>query len=320
MRTITIIAALLTAIPAAGATLRSATTVSGPEVRVADLFDDAGAEADRVLGPGPKPGGRIVVEAAQASAIARQFGVAWRPRSGIEQVVIDRAGVMVPREAITNAVRAALHEAGVGASIEVEIGGFVAPLVAPGSQPQIAVEQLDREPISGRFTASLAIAGPGEALQRMRLSGRTVEMTEAVVATHHLAAGEIIRPEDVRLQRIIAGGQSEAVAQTVAQTLGLTPRRPVMAGQSLMLADLAVPVLVQKNALVQIAFSAPGLSLTATGTAIEPGGLGARIGVLNPLSGAIVDAEVIGPDQVRVLPGSALRRPARGGQTQISAR
>jgi hypothetical protein len=54
------------------ATLRTMTTLHAPVVRLSDLFDDAGAGADRVLGPGPGAGGRIVVEAAQLGAIARR--------------------------------------------------------------------------------------------------------------------------------------------------------------------------------------------------------------------------------------------------------
>ena len=63
---------------AQAATLRAMTTLHASVVRLSDLFDDAGANADRVLGPGPGAGGRIVVEAAQLGAIARQFGVDWR--------------------------------------------------------------------------------------------------------------------------------------------------------------------------------------------------------------------------------------------------
>ena len=47
------------------ASLRSAVTLEHPMVRVADLFDDAGPAASRVLGAGPQPGARLVVEAAQ---------------------------------------------------------------------------------------------------------------------------------------------------------------------------------------------------------------------------------------------------------------
>ena len=61
--------------------LRPITTLHAQVVRLKDLFDDAGRNADRVLGPGPAPGGRIVVEARQLAAIARQFDVDWRPIS-----------------------------------------------------------------------------------------------------------------------------------------------------------------------------------------------------------------------------------------------
>src|ERR1700749_4638260 len=77
---------------AQSATLRTVTTLHAPTVRLSDLFEDAGANANRVLGPGPGAGGRIVVEAAQLGAIARQFGVDWRPASTADRAVLDRPG------------------------------------------------------------------------------------------------------------------------------------------------------------------------------------------------------------------------------------
>src|ERR1700733_2892343 len=84
---------------ARSATLRSATMLHGPVVRLSDLFDDAGANADRVLGTAPGPGGSIVVEAAQLAAIARQFGVDWRPGSAAERAGLERAGGLLGRGA-----------------------------------------------------------------------------------------------------------------------------------------------------------------------------------------------------------------------------
>src|SRR5581483_6479663 len=94
------------------ATLRSVTTLHAPVVRLSDLFDDAGAKADRVLGPGPGAGGRIVVEAAQLGAIARQFGVDWRPASSGDRAVLDRPGRPMRRDDVLDAVRQALVTAG----------------------------------------------------------------------------------------------------------------------------------------------------------------------------------------------------------------
>src|ERR1700746_2757529 len=89
---------------AQSATLRTVTTLHAPTVRLSDLFEDAGANADRVLGPGPGAGGRIVVEAAQLGAIARQFGVDWRPASSADRAVLDRAGRPLGRVGVLEAL------------------------------------------------------------------------------------------------------------------------------------------------------------------------------------------------------------------------
>ena len=56
-------------------------------------------------GAGPGAGGRIVVEAAQLGAIARQFGVDWRPASSADRAVLDRPGRPLRREDVLDAVQ-----------------------------------------------------------------------------------------------------------------------------------------------------------------------------------------------------------------------
>ena len=57
-----VLALCLGGVHAESATLRMTTTLHAPVVLLSDLFDDAGANAQKVLGPGPGAGGRIVVE------------------------------------------------------------------------------------------------------------------------------------------------------------------------------------------------------------------------------------------------------------------
>src|SRR5262250_28795 len=111
-------------IQAEAATLRTMTTLHAPVVLLSDLFDDAGTNADRVLGPGPGAGGRIVVEAAQLAAIARQFGVDWRPASSADRAVLDRPGRPLRRDAVLDAVRSALTAAGASDDCDIELPGF----------------------------------------------------------------------------------------------------------------------------------------------------------------------------------------------------
>lgn len=294
---------MLLAAPGHSATLRASTTLQLAQVRIADLFDDTGSSGDRVLGPAPAPGGRIVVEAAQAAAIARQFGIAWRPASGGERVVLDRPGQPVARESVMGVLRDALLAAGLSTEADIDLTGFSAPMVTPQSRPLLAIEQLDLDQSSGRFTATLSVGSDGDQLQRMRLSGRAQEMVDLFVPTRRLPAGTIIRAGDMQQMRIRANLPHGEVVHDIAQALGQATRRIAAQGQPLPLADLGPPVMIARGERVMMQLQSPGLSMTASGTATESGSLGEMIAVQNPASGSLVDAEIIAPGQVRVSPG-----------------
>ena len=68
-----LMAGILVSGSAQAAIFRPITTLTAPVVRLSDLFDELESDGQVVLGPGPAPGGRIVVEAAQLAAIARQI-------------------------------------------------------------------------------------------------------------------------------------------------------------------------------------------------------------------------------------------------------
>jgi flagella basal body P-ring formation protein FlgA len=291
--------------------LRPLTTLDGPNVRLGDLFDDTGQDAGRVLGSAPQPGARIVVEAAQLAAIARQFGVDWRPASLADHAVIERPGRLLPRSVVIDALRTTLHGVGAGEDLDIDIGGFAAPMVPPTAQVEATVEQLDWDGGSGRFTGLLALSAEGMALQRLRLAGTAQEMLLLPVPNRRLNAGQVLQEEDLHLARVRAGlGRGEVVRETV-QAVGQTLKHQAVPGQPLAIADLARTPTVQKGARVTMRLQGPGLALAAFGQALEAGGTSEQIRVLNPSSRAVVVAEVVGPEEVRVMPGSQpLFRPS----------
>jgi flagella basal body P-ring formation protein FlgA len=121
---LTVLALCLGGAHAEAATLRAMTTLHAPVVLLSDLFDDAGANAEKVLGPGPGAGGRIVVEAAQLGAIARQFGVDWRSASSADRAVLDRPGRPLRHNDVVDAVRSALIDGGASADCDCRTGGL----------------------------------------------------------------------------------------------------------------------------------------------------------------------------------------------------
>lgn len=288
---------------ASAATLRTMTLLHAPVVRLSDLFDAAGANASRVLGPAPGPGGRIIVEAPQLAAIAREFDVDWRPASPADQAVLERPGRLLPRRPVLAAVRAAVIQAGAAPDSGVSLPGFTPPLVPDDARPRPTVTDVAYDRASGHFAALLAVTGPGMDPINLRISGQVDEMMELPVAVSRLPAGAVLRPEDVRMARVHLGMVHGEVMHTLSEAVGMQLRRPMEAGQPFAADGLMRPTMVRSGSTVAMRLVASGISLRAEGVAMDSGAAGERIRVMNPSSRAVVEAEVIGPGQVRVMPG-----------------
>ena len=288
--------------PAPAATLRPFVTLPGAVVHLSDLFEDAGL--DRPLGPAPAPGGRITVEAAQLAAIARQFGVDWRPAGPADRAVLERPGRTLGRDDVLAPLRAALAGAGAPRDADLELPGFTTPMLPVGAAPALDVAQLEYDAGTARFTALLTVTADGVPATQLRLSGRVQEMVELPVPRRRMLPGDVVQASDLQWTRMRALLAREEVVRTVAEAAGQALRRPVQPGQPLLLADLGRPVLVVKGTPMLLALDGPGLQLTATGVATEPAGLGERVRVINPASRVVIEAEVTGPGRARVLPGT----------------
>lgn len=292
--------------PAQAAMLRDADVrLSDQSVRLSDLFD--GVAQDRVIGPAPDPGGRIVVESPQLAAIARQFGVDWRPASTADRVVLERPGHAFPREPVLTALRDALLAGGMPANSEIETPSFTAPMVPPGDTARPDVTEASYEPITGRFTALLSITADGMKPFNTRLSGHVQEMTDLQVATRRITAGEVLTASDVQPARVrVALARSEP-ARLPDQAVGMAMLHTLNAGSPVLLADLSRPMMMLRGTPVQVSFERPGLSMTIQGVAMEAAALGESVHVANPVSRIVVVGLVTGPSQVRTaLGGSAV--------------
>jgi flagella basal body P-ring formation protein FlgA len=304
MRILVSVLGLLACVQAQAASLRTMTTLHGPNVYLRDLFDDAGVNGDRVLGPGPEPGGRIIVEAPQLNAIAKQFNVAWRSVSHADRAVLEWPGRPLKREDAIEAVRVAITASGASDDIEIDMPGFNPPIIPAEATPVATVSQLDYDSNTGHFAAALTITGEGMNPIDTRVAGQADDVVEVPVALTRLLSETVLRPDDVRIARVHVAVLANEVARTLDQIVGMQLRRPVAAGQPLRLADLTRPPLVHRGATVQIELSSTGLSVTGQATALDAGAEGDKVRVQNLTSHAYLFAQVIGPGKVRVTPDS----------------
>lgn len=310
MRILILLLGLSAAASAEAATLRTMTTLHGPSVYLRDLFDDAGRNADQLLGPSPDPGGRIIVESAQLDAIARQFTVAWRSVSRADRAVLEWPGHPLRREDAIEAVRTAITAAGAPEDYEIEIPGFSPPLIPFEAAAVPTVSQLDYDNNTGRFTAMLSVTSEGMNPINVRISGRADEMAEAPVALTRLLPETVLRADDVHMARVRVALIRTEIAKSLDQIIGMELRHPLPAGQPLRLADLTRPALVQRGSTVQIQLTSAGLTVSGQAVAIEAGAEGDRIRVQNLNSRALLMAEVVGPGKVRVMPDAPPALPS----------
>lgn len=297
-------AALLLASQAAAATLRPFTTLAAPVVRLRDLFHGAGSDANRVLGPAPAPGTRISVQAPQLAAIAREYGVAWKPVTGYESAVLVRPGEPLPRRAVLAALRPALLGLGATADGSVVLQGFTPPMLPVGAMPRIVVEQLSYDANQGGFQGVLAIAVPGDPAVAVPVVGRSVRLVSLPVAAHRLVPGTALGPRDLVMRRVAAPPAGKAMLRHVAAAMGQGVRRAVAEGTPVPMDDLVTLPTVARGQRVRMQIEAPGLTVTAIGVALADAGTGERVDVLNPISHMVVRASVLGPGLVAVARGS----------------
>lgn len=281
-------------------------------IKVADLWANAGAKADTVIGPAPPPGHSIAVEAKQLAYIAHLYDVDWRPTSGVERTLIERAGRPLTYDEMAEPIRRSLVQAGAPATVSVDLTAVPPILVPPGSVPLVSVEADTYDAGSDRFSADLVVSTDAMQTQRVRVSGRLAQMIKAVVAVHRLEPGEVITAGDVQATQVAERRLVGPVEHDVSDVVGQTPKRTIVAGQPVEDADVGAPIMVPKGATVILLLDTPNMSLTAQGLALGSGGRGDVIQVMNPLSRAIVAARVTGPGQATIEPGSTpLVPPAR---------
>lgn len=292
---------------AAPALLRQYALVHGPSVLLSDLFVDAPGV---IAFPAPAPGRRIVLEPAQIAGIARAHGIAWRPLPGAERVVVERPGAPLSREALDAALRDALQPLGIGADDGFDLATPL-PIVPAANEPLVSAEEAVLDRASGRFSATLVLDSGEGAPVRLRVLGRAWSGVAAAVPVRRLAAGQPIRAEDLRIERVRADRAGQLADP--GAIAGLAARRPIAAGQPLAQSDLVRPAVIARNSAVLMSITAPGMSILAQGRALEDGAEGETIRVQNVGSRAVLAAEVIGPGRVRITPGSMpIERPAPG--------
>lgn len=286
---------------AAGATplLRDTVVVDDDLIRLGDLFENAGNKADVAVAPAPKLGRRGIYDAAWLFTVARAHGLAWKPKTRFDRVVVERASQTLGAAEIEAALLRAVAKEAPRRNVRIDLDNRNLQLhVPPEVRPEIEVRDLWIERESDRFAARLAIASGDHPEVTAKVSGRMFEVMEIPVLRQPFAPGEVVTEADIEWTEIRADLVSRNTVTEAKHVLDMTPRRRTPAGSPLKSRDFRPPVVVEKGSIVTMILETPAMRLTAQGRAAEDGADGAVIKVVNTQSHQVVEGVVDGPYRV----------------------
>jgi flagella basal body P-ring formation protein FlgA len=289
--------------------LKRSIVVSSDLVRIGDLIDNAGAFAAIAVFRSPDVGttgsvpARKVIEAARAHNL---FGV---DTGDVIEVEVTRAGHVIAKQDIEARIaRLFAGTNGLGETAELVIGfdhevtKFYADLPA-GADLKAMRAIYDAH--AGRFDVVFEVPIGVSRRTLMRYTGTLVETAAAVVPTRTIGRGEIVRAADLALERRSKTEVTGDVVAATADAVGRAARQALHQGVPLRRADLMKPELVKRDDGVTLVYETPGITLTTRGKALEAGGEGDLITVLNVQTKRTLQGIVIGLGRVDIAPPKA---------------
>lgn len=279
--------------------LRQSTVVSGPYVRLSDLFDGVPEAKDAVVAPSPRPGDQATYAADWLDSIAREHGLAWRPSSSYERVTVVRDTQIIGRIEIIEALRPHLADQGMAPQADIVLNSRDNAIPIPaGARAAVGVLEAVYDPATQRFTALIEVPAGAPAAARQRISGRAHLTTAVPVLVRSIRQGETITAGDIDWMTVRVDQLKRDTLTDPEQLIGRTPRRFVQAGAPVQGFEVDRPRMVDKGSTVTMVYNTPYMQLTAQGRALEHGGVGDQVRVQNlqsnqTVTGVVTDRNLV---------------------------
>lgn len=280
--------------------LKPRAVIDGDGLYLSDLFVNLPAERDSRLADAPAPGERMVIGARTLWRYAKAFKLNWRPRSKKTTATVVRDSRSVPREVVESVITAELARTHVTEDFDIALHVRDLKLfVAAEADTEVQVNDLRYDPRSKRFEARVSATNSDK---QIVVSGKVQPMVDMPVLRRHMMPGNVIAEKDIEWRRVSARRVTIVAVTRLEDLVGYLPRRPLAAGQPIRLTDLKPDIVVRRRDLVTVQFRTSGMSLSTRGEALRDGARGDIIQVRNSHSRKVIEARVVGPDTVEVLP------------------
>lgn len=201
--------------------------------------------------------------------------------------------------------------AGAGAAANVRVGTrSSASVVLDAAQVQALARRHGLEwanPTGVRRIIVRAGAGGAPALTPAS-AVRGSATVEVLTYARSLAAGEVVRPEDVVWTEVQAHQAPADAPDDAERVIGLAARRALRSGQAVRPGDLSAPRVISRGDMVEVAYRSGGVTLSLRARAMENAAAGEAFDVQNIQSGRTIEVVAIEPGRALAGPGALAAR------------
>lgn len=285
--------------------LKSDIRIDAEFITLADLFHLSGPKGSINVLRSPKPGAKLAIPAGALARFVGRQGLRWDNALRLRQVVVARNSTVIRIEEIRDVLELAFDDMGLNSAIDLKFHNRNLAIHMPvGLVPELTVETLNHNPGTGNFNAEIRTpADNGETLLTM-ISGRTIEVQTIPILARPIPRGEVVTAADLKTVRMPINRMGANIVTQIEDIIGMETKRSLRPDQPLRITDLKRPTLIKKGAMVTMTFETQGIRLANIGRALETGGAGDIINVINPRSHKTVMARVTGNNRVSVAPSS----------------
>ena len=270
-------------------------------ITLGDVFAGLDHKSDKVLGPAPRPGHDMTLNARTLMRIAVAMDLPWRPQSAADQVVLSRAATVVGTSMIEDKLEDELRAQGLSGTFELAIVSGVNEIVLPYDEDEnVAIESLSFDGDKNRFNAIIVAPSKDNAIVREKISGKIERMSKVPVLRNAIRNGSVISENDLDFITMPTRSLQHGMALSANELIGYTPRRLVLPGKPVKMNDIQAPQIVKRGELITMTFDHGGLSLTAQGKALESGAKGDVIRVVNANTSKTLQAKITANKEVSV--------------------
>jgi len=286
---------------AAAVNLKTTSVIDGDTIMLSDVFSGLPEGKDKALGPAPRPGQDMTLNARTLMRVAIALDLPWRPAHSGEYLVLSRAATVIDSGMIEDALQSQIAQNGVSGEYKLAFAGSLAEMILPLGQPaRVEVQSINLRQDDNRFDAIMVAPSKENPIQTLRVSGSIHRMIEVPVLTNTLRKGMVIGARDIEMISVREDEIRHDIAISADDLIGMTPRRVVLPGKTLQMNDLQAPLIVERGDIVTMIFDHGGMRLTAKGKALEDGAKGDLVRVSNSSSNRNVEATVTAHREVLV--------------------